>query len=249
MPSMPANTALPDVSVVVTFHREGLLAHQSLLSLSRCRAAAERAGITVEVIATLDRSDAETGRVVCTYDQPGRPDVVIPLDVGDLGLARNQAVQHARGHWVMICDGDDYLSENFIIHCLGCARKGDKDAILHAELVILFDGWNAISWQAGDDAPDFDPACLLVCNPWNSCSFARRSIYLAMPYALARPGESGFGFEDWHWNCETLAAGHPHRVAPGTVHYVRRKRLDSLNAAHAGHYALIPRTRLFDISP
>lgn len=246
---MPNVATAPDVSVVITFHREGLLAHRSLLSLGRCRAAAEREGLAVEVIATLDRADAETERVVRTHAQTGKPDVLLPLDVGDLGQARNHAICSATGHWVLICDGDDYLSEQFIVRCMQRARERGEGVILHAELVILFDGSHAISWQAGDDAPGFDSDCLLACNPWNSCSFALRSVYLDTPYVRARPGESGFGFEDWHWNCETLAAGLHHGIAPGTAHYVRRKTLDSLNAAHAGQHAVIPRTRLFDIAP
>jgi glycosyltransferase involved in cell wall biosynthesis len=246
---MPFHTSQPDVSVIITFHQEGLLAHKSLLSLSRCRIAAEQAGVSVEVIATLDCPDAETERVVRGYDAPGKPDVLLPLDVGDLGLARNKAIQAASGHWVLICDGDDYLSENFISRCAQAASDFGEKAILHPHLVVLFDGWNAISWQSGDDDPAFDPACLLVCNPWNSCSFARRSLYTDIPYVLARPGESGFGYEDWHWNCETLSRGHPHRIAEDTVHYVRRKAHGSLNAAHERHHALIPRTRLFGFMP
>lgn len=246
---MPAITSPPDITVIITFHHEGLLAHRSLLSLSRCRAATEREGAVVEVIATLDRADAETERVVRNYRLPGGPDVVLPLDVGDLGEARNHAIRKAAGRWILICDGDDYLSEHFLLRCLQRATTAGESVILHAELVILFEGWNAISWQYGDDDPDFDPACLLVCNPWNSCSFAARSVYSGVPYVRARSGESGFGFEDWHWNCETLAAGFRHHIAPGTVHYVRRKTRDSLNAAHAGQHALIPRTHLFDIDP
>lgn len=246
---MPTVATTPDVSVVITFHREGLLAHKSLLSLGRCRAAAEQAGLTVEVIATLDRVDAETERVVRAFAQHGKPDVLLPLDVGDLGVARNHAICKATGRWVLVCDGDDYLSENFIVRCVQQARARGETAILHAELVILFESWNTISWQGNSDAPDFDPDCLLVCNPWNSCSFAPRSVYLDTPYVLARPGENGFGFEDWHWNCGTLAAGYHHRVVPGTVHYVRRKVRGSLNAAHADQHALIPRCHLFDLNP
>lgn len=239
----------PDVSVVITFHHEGLLAHKSLLALSRCRKAAEQAGFDVEVIATLDRPDATTERVVRSYGLPGRPDVLLPLDVGDPGQARNSAVQAAAGQWVLVCDGDDYLSEDFILRCLQCARDHGGEVILHAELVVFFDGWNAICWQIGDDVPDFDPACMLVCNPWNSCSFARRAIYADIPYVLARPGKSGFGFEGWHWNCETLSRGYSHRIAEGTVHYVRWKGHGSLNAAYERHDALIPRTHLFDFVP
>lgn len=246
---MHSHNRQPDVSVVITFHREGLLAHKSLLSLSRCRTAAEQAGIRVEVIAALDRPDAETERVVRSYDAPGKPDILLPLDVGDLGLARNNAIQAASGHWVLICGGNDYLSENFILRCAQVATGSGGEAILHAQLVVLFDGWNAVSWQTGDDDPAFDPDCLLVCNPWNSCSFARRNLYVDIPYVRAHPRESGFGFEDWHWNCETLSRGHSHRIAEGTVHYARKQAPGPPDAAHERHHALIPRTRLFDFTP
>lgn len=237
----------PDVSAVITFHREGLLAHKSLLSLGRCRAAAARSGITVEIVATLDRADAETERVVQAFHGHGQPDHLLRPDVGDLGLSRNAAIAQARGRHVLVCDGDDYLSANFIIRCIETLAHAGDSAIVHPELVMTFDAEHAMWWQTGSDAPDFDPACMLAANPWNACCFAARDIFLQTPYVLARAGETGFGFEDWHWNCETLAKGHPHLVAAGTVHYVRKKASGSLNAAHAAQRALIPPTRLFGI--
>jgi len=237
----------PCVSIIITFHREGLLAHKSLLSVGRCAAAAERDRERVEIIATLDRPDGQTDRVVRSYDAAGRPDRILALDIGDLGLARNAAIQESRGRWVLICDGDDYLSEHFIVRSLSAIQGLSDDTVLHPELVVHFGVENSLWWQVGDDDPAFDPACLLACNPWNSCSFASRSVYLQTPYRLARPGESGFGFEDWHWNCETLALGHAHRIAKGTVHYVRKKIQGSLNLNHAAHNALIHKTRLFDM--
>jgi len=246
---MPSAVVHPDVSVVITFHREGLLAHKSLLSLSRCRAAAERAGVGIEIVATLDRADAETQRIVRDFDAAGKPDVLLAVDVGDLGESRNNAIAHASGEWVLICDGDDYLSEDFIVRCVQSAGKYDERTILHPELIVMFDGWAAISWQPEDNDPAFHADCMLVCNPWNSCSFARRTTYTDVKYVRARPGESGFGYEDWHWNCETHAQGYSHRIASGTVHYVRKKSHGSLNQAHADGHALIHRTKLFDIAP
>lgn len=238
---------LTTVSVVITFHGEGLLAHKSLLSLSRCVSAAQQAGEKIEIIATLDRPDHETNRVVQSYDAPIKPDKILTLDFGDLGLSRNSAIQASNGQWVLICDGDDYLSENFIIQCLESINRLDKKTILHPELVIHFGAENSLWWQLGDEGPEFNPACLLACNPWNSCSFAPRFIYLETPYQLARPGETGFGFEDWHWNSETLARGYSHRIAKGTVHYVRKKLHHSLNIDHAKNNALIHSTKLFSI--
>lgn len=243
---MPADR-LPAISVVITFHGEGLLAHKSLLSLSRCIAAAQKAGESIEVIATMDRPDDETDRVVRSYNAPGRPDKILALDFGDLGLSRNAAIQASNGRFILICDGDDYLSGDFIVRCLRSIREHGDKTILHPELIVHFGAENSLWWQVGDDDPSFDPACLLACNPWNSCCFASRSTFTETPYQLARPGESGFGFEDWHWNSETLARGNPHRIAKGTVHYVRKKAQGSLNMEHTGHNALIHPTRLFGI--
>lgn len=233
-------------SIVVTFHREGVLGHKTLLALARCRRAAQARGHTVQFVLTLDRADEETRRIVREHPSLQAGDVIEDIDYGDLGLSRNHAVRAAGGDWIGICDGDDYLSENWIVRCLESAQTAGARTIWHPELIVLFDGWHAISRQYGQDDETFDRHAMLVVNPWNSCSFAHRDVYLAVPYELARPGETGFGFEDWHWNCETLAKGYHHAIAVRTLHYVRRKQSGSLNQAHARASALIHRTALFD---
>ncbi|WP_329763087.1 glycosyltransferase family 2 protein [Stenotrophomonas geniculata] len=238
----------PEVSAVITFHREGLLAHKSLLSLLRCKLAAAEHGISVEVVATLDHADAETARVITWHHHAGLIDKVLELECGDLGVSRNKAIESVAGHWVLICDGDDYLSADFVIRCLETAA-GNENSIIHPELIVTFDAEQGIWWQTGSDAYGFDSDCMLVTNPWNACSFAARSIYLQTPYTLSRPGESGFGFEDWHWNCQTLSLGHPHLIAERIVHYVRKKKVGSLNQAHASNRALIAPTQLFAPRP
>lgn len=234
----------PNVSVIITFHREGLLAHKSLLSLRRCRRVAAQERITVEVVATLDRADDETSRIVDAHHASGVIDRVLRLDCGDLGLSRNAAIEQATGEWILICDGDDYLSADFIVRCWHSV-EGRTGVIVHPELIVTFEAEAGLWWQTSSLEADFDASCMLVTNPWNACSFAERATYLQTPYLLARPGESGFGFEDWHWNCETLALGYPHLIAKRTVHYVRKKNVGSLNNAHAVNRALIAPTRLF----
>lgn len=233
-------------SIIVTFHREGVLAHQSLLALDRCREAARALGHAVQFVLSLDRADAETTRVARSFPGLTDGDVIVEVDYGDLGLSRNNAVNVASGEWIGICDGDDYLSENWMVRCLESARAGDRRGIWHPDLIVLFDGWNALSQQIGQDDPEFDVDAMLVVNPWNSCSFAHRDVYIACPYLVSRPGETGFGFEDWHWNCETLALGYRHLIADKTIHFVRRKESGSLNQAHFSANALIHRSKLFD---
>lgn len=233
-------------SIVATFHREGVLAHRSLLALCRCRDAARASGYVIQLVLSLDRADEETTRVVRSFAGLEDGDVLLQVNFGDLGLSRNNAIQASEGEWVGICDGDDYLSENWIVRSLELARSAGKNSIWHPDLIVLFDGWHALSRQIGQDDPEFDQNAMLVVNPWNSCSFAHRQTYAACPYQVARPGETGFGFEDWHWNCETLARGYKHCIADTTIHYVRRKNSGSLNQAHFSANALIHRTKLFE---
>ena len=72
------------------------------------------------------------------------------------------------------------------------------------------------------ESDDFDIDFLRVDNCWQALSFGERQIFQDHPYA-PNDHNSGYGHEDWHWNCCTLANGISHRPVPGTVHAVRRR--------------------------
>jgi glycosyltransferase involved in cell wall biosynthesis len=235
-----------DVSVVLTCHREGVIAHPTMRAIERARAHSHAAGLVTELIVTLDRADEETARVVGAFPRQAPGDRLLRVDCGDLGEARNAAIAAANGRYVAICDGDDYYAQDWFTRCEAMASANASAVVLHPELVVFFDQWHAYTWQRSQSHPDFDPDCLLTINPWNSCCFARREVFLRNPYVTARPGESGFGYEDWHWNCQTIADGHEHLVVPRSVHFVRRKTTGSLNAAHASGNAIIAPTAFFD---
>jgi glycosyltransferase involved in cell wall biosynthesis len=86
---------------------------------------------------------------------------------------------------------------------------------------------------------------LLEYNYWASICAAKRSVLVAHPYETTTR-EPGFGYEDWHWNCETLADGIEHRVVPGTVCFVRSKRTASLLLSSNQQDRVLRPTRLFD---
>jgi glycosyltransferase involved in cell wall biosynthesis len=236
----------PDVSAVITFHREGPLAHRTLLSIERCRRYAERVGISVEFVITLDDADAETLRVVSGHSVLRDRDRIDQVSYGDLSTCRNHAVTHSRGRYIATFDGDDYFSANWIERCVQMIRAEGGDNIFHPEIIVTFGAEN-IFWRQVDQTSEFfRPGALLTSNYWNACAFATRSVFETCPYEPSRVGEVGFGFEDWHWNCETIARGYVHRLALSTVRFERRKDEGSLNVAHQQVGAVIRPSSFFD---
>lgn len=234
-----------DVSAVITFHGEGLLGHPTLHSIERCRKHAEEQGIGVEFIITLDNADAETQRVVTNHPAIRDGDQIHQVDFRDLSSCRNYAIGKANGRYVGTFDGDDYWTKNWISRCVELIREEGEENIFHPEIMLAFGGWNAYWWQVDQTGDLYRPGALLVSNYWNACAFAVRSIFENCPYQVSRVGEAGFGYEDWHWNCETIAKGYMHRIARGTARYERRKEGGSLNVAHQRAGAVIRPSRFF----
>ena len=235
-----------DVSAVITFHGEGLLAHTTLHSIERCRRHAEAAGLSVEFVMTLDNADAETRRIVKDHPALRASDRVLEVNFRDLSSCRNHAIGQARGRYIGTFDGDDYFSANWISRCVELLRHEGDQHIFHPEIMVAFGAWNAYWWQVDQLDKYYKPAALLTTNYWNACAFAAKSVFEQCPYHVSRVGEAGFGFEDWHWNCETIAHGFVHRLARGTVRFERRKEGGSLNIAHQHAGAVIRPSAFFE---
>lgn len=234
------------VSAVITFHGEGLLAHPTLHSIERCRRFAETCGIEVDFVITLDNADAETKRVVTGHPSLRDKDQVHEVNFRDLSSCRNFAIERANGQYIGTFDGDDYFSKNWIARCVELIEADGDSNIYHPEILMAFGGWNAYWWQVDQLKEYYRPGALLTMNYWNACAFAAKSVFEKCPYQVSRVGEAGFGFEDWHWNCETIHEGYVHRLARGTARFERRKEGGSLNVAHSMAGAVIRPSRFFD---
>ena len=234
------------VSAVVTFHRERGLVTATLASIERMRRHAEARGLKMELVRTLDGGDAETEQAVTTHPALRDGDVLHRIQVSDLSLSRNHAIGQARGEYIATLDGDDLFSENWISDAVATIQREGPRTIAHPELLIAFGAWHAYWYQIDQTDPRFLPETLFTLNHWNACTVARRDVFVDCPYQIARVGESGFGFEDWHWNCETIARGYTHRVIGHTFRLERRKAEGSLNVAHQRHAAILRPTAFFD---
>ena len=233
-----------DVSLLITFHCEGVLAHSTLNSVERCRKYAETAGITTEYVWVLDAVDDLTREVLMAHPAAEGNVQIVEVNHCDLGASRNSGIQAARGTAMAILDGDDYFSTNWIERAWFYLKEYGDKAILHPECVVNFGAHSAYCWQVDQGGQYYDHDGLLVNNFWTSWTFAKRSLYLASPYSVTRPLQTGFGYEDWHWNCETIAGGYEHRLVWGTVGFYRRKK-HSLVTSTSASGAIMPPTRLY----
>jgi glycosyltransferase involved in cell wall biosynthesis len=235
----------PMVSAIMTFHGEKVLAHFALLGLERLRVAADEGGIATELIAVLDSADPETARIVKEHPSIRRQDQILEVRNADLASSRNDGIAHAIGSYIAILDGDDYYSRNWLVAALQKAQASDGDRIIHPELTISFGAFHCVARTFDMETEKYPLASCMMEHPWISCSFGRRDIYLRHPYQPTNVASTGLGYEDWHWNLETVADGIQHTTAPRTALFYRRK-VSSMVVEMAQSGATIAPSRFFE---
>lgn len=236
------------ISAIVTFHAEGIVAHTALRCYFLAREHARRRGLDVRFVLVLDRADAATTGFVHNHPELDGSEVIVETSVGDAGQARNIGIERVDDGYVAILDGDDLISRTYFIAHVDEAGKVDRKIILHPEMVVSFGVYNTFSWQVDQAGKYFDPYSMLSVNPWISAVFADVSVFRSIPYESCNPARTGFGFEDWYWNSETIAHGYQHRLAWGSAYFYRRKSAGSRNEASLTVRTVMPRTGLFSKS-
>jgi len=217
-----------DLSVIITLHNEGILAHATMKSIEQCLNRARNEGFECEVILVLDCASSETWRVAqnCTGTLRGLRVTFLDAQNKDLGLSRNAGVQASSGEYIAICDGDDYYSQNWFASALTTQRMAPaaeyNRLILHPEYVVSFGAHFSYARQVSR-TENRNPLGLFADNWWCAWTIAHRSVFLDVQYTRNDLVTNGFGFEDWHWNCETIAQGFIHDIVPQTAAYYRRK--------------------------
>lgn len=233
------------VDVVITLHAEGLLAYASLCSFERSRLTAEAKGIEVRFIFVHDCADNETQRVVAAHPAVRVTDLLIYCEQGDPASARNLGVAASDAIYLCTLDADDLISLDYFQRHVEMAGAAGKNVVLHPEIVVSFGMYNAFSWQLHQPGEYYDKHGLLTVNPWISAAFARRELFLDVSFQHCDTAASGFGYEDWHWNCETIARGISHELAWGTIYFYRRKWKGSRNENANIQQALVAPSQFF----
>lgn len=214
----------PALSIVIAAHREGLIAHKTMLSVQRGVEHLKRAGHSYEIIVTIDNGDRETLDYFNRYATSS--DIAVhSVSFGDLAMSRNYGVSLAKGSIIATLDADDLVSENWFSEGASLLKTLDNQVVLHTHYSINF-GTQDIIWEKFDSRSKQEDAVIMTwANRWDSAIIAPREIFERFPY---QPNTEGYGSEDWHFNSQTLAADISHKVVPHTILYVRRKDVSQM---------------------
>ncbi len=199
--------------------------------------------VTTEVAIVEDKADAPTRSAVkriLDSDLLSRATrvQVIPTDHGDLSLARNSGISATDAPCVGVLDADNLVSPNWIHAARERIQTFGGDCVVHPEHMLTFDLSLTYSevFSCGEDRTRLGH--LNRINLWDAFMMTTRGVAEGFPYPVCRP-ESGFGPEDWAWNCATLDGGIDHVTAPGTSFFYQVRSLGSLRVAHAD--SLLPK--------
>ncbi|MEM8553526.1 MAG: glycosyltransferase family A protein [Pseudomonadota bacterium] len=208
-----------DISIIITAHREKLLAATAVRSAVAAMAHAEEHQIQCEMIFVLDRADDLTRDTLAAANVPNAR--TIEVDLGDPGLARNMGLSEARAPYACFLDADDLWSENWLTEAHRFVAQR-PDAILHPACNVFFNssGLRKLRWHPDSESALCDPNYLEWGNYWTALAFAKTEILQSFPFR-ANDLSLGFGHEDWHWCKATLDAGIAHKPVPETIHFIR----------------------------
>ena len=233
-----------EVSIIITAHHEGIILHKTVLSILDAVKHLDDKNKTYEIILSLDNPDEETKNYIKRWKNDIRF-VILEGSFGNPADNRNHAIKEARGKYISIIDGDDLVSENWLITALETLLAQSKLTIVRPEVHLQF-GYeedHATAWiMRNSSSKEVDAIQMSYWNLWTNSLLANKEVLINNPYK--RP-VNGFGFEDYLFCTQTIANGIQNIVAPGTVLFYRRRNF-SVSTLHAD--TILDYSDLFDIN-
>ena len=223
-----------DLCVVVTAHSEGKLLRPTLRSIDKAASIAVSNGYKINVVLVLDNADEETELEANRWDQipAGVKLKKIKTKNGDAGSSRNSGILKANSKFVAFCDGDDLISENYLLKGIKHLEQTSYPVIVHPNFVVSFGARKNLWPIRSFSSQEISYKDLINANLWPSSSISKKETYLSLPYKKLIPKE-GFGPEDWLWNIETTAAGYRHEAIANTIFFYRTRRNGGVNNEHS----------------
>ena len=235
-----------NISIIVTLHNEGILAYKSLRNIAQSIENAFTNSISCELLIGLDRADEATTRVTTQFLSSLSTNVnhkVIQSDYGDLGLNRNNLISNSAGEYILIHDGDDFFTQNFLVEAYKMAAKSKQETAYVPQFLINFDAQHYMSYYFPSDSELISKQFFFETNYYTSQYLLPRAVFNTVKYEKTA---DGYGYEDWWLNTILLNRGIEFKIVPDTIFFYRRKKTGSLLAASNNDTVLIHKTPLFE---
>ena len=233
-----------DLTVAITAHNEGLVAHKTMRSILEATKRLEEKNISFEILVHIDNGNQETLDYFDTYKNNSNV-LIFKNKFGDLGSSRNFLVQKASGEYISFLDADDLVSDNWLLIAYQTIKESPFEIVIHPEAVLNF-GLNVpsvLTIQKESRDKDNDTVVMIGENRWCSVVMGKKETFLRVPYH--KLGD-GYGYEDYIFNAETLKLKISHKIAKETVLFYRRSGSSMLSTNNLNSF-IIPHVGLFDI--
>lgn len=220
----------PQISIVVTCHREGILAHKTILSLLKAAKVLDDHEISYEFIVNIDNPDQPTSEYFKRWNNDSRFRI-FKVSFGNPSDNRNDAIRKARGEYISLLDGDDLISQSWLFSAYTMLKETSEPTVLRPAIHAQFgyEEGSVTAWLMRDSSTkDVDAIQMSYWNLWTNALFARSELLRDNPYLAPT---NGFGFEDYQLNATLLAKDITQRIVPETVLWYRR-RVGSVSSFH-----------------
>lgn len=123
----------PKVSIVIPMYNCELYIERCIDSLLK-----QTYG-NVEIIVVDDGSLDKGAKIVKDIQLKSEKIVYLYQDNSGPGMARNKAIEHATGKYVLFVDSDDYLGKNYIEDMVRCAEKNNSELVIAGYTLVYAD--------------------------------------------------------------------------------------------------------------
>lgn len=236
---------LPDATIIMTFHGEGIYAHKSLLGFQRIRDYSAALGNNVNLICMLDNAEEFTTQTVKNflYKNGESKDQIIEISKASLAASRNIGIDHSQTEYTGFLDGDDFLSANWVNEAVYLQVQSKRDVLCMPEKCVSFGTQTNIQVTLPSD--EIPEAQMMHINYWLSPAFGKTSLFKQIPYNEKVGKKTKFAFEDWDFNLRCIASGVSIQPVPKTYMFYRRRE-GSMLQEHIQFNSLTPPSDFFN---